>query len=100
MFLIDEHRKNKTYDSDVINQFADLIEKKKYYNLLRKIESTEQLREIIRDEMLKNKDVTCKNVTTSKLFFFLIGMMKKYYLIVIIRNILKMNMEKKALNLY
>jgi hypothetical protein len=71
MFLIDEHRKNKTYDSDVINQFADLIEKKKYYNLLRKIESTEQLREIIRDEMLKNKDVTCKNVTTSKLFFFL-----------------------------
>ena len=71
MFLIDEHSKNKTYDSDVINQFADLIEKKKYYNLLRKIESTEQLREIIRDEMLKNKDVTCKNVTTSKLFFFL-----------------------------
>ena len=71
MFLIDEHNKNKTYDSDVINQFADLIEKKKYYHLLRKIESTEQLREIIRDEMLKNKDVTCKNVTTSKLFFFL-----------------------------
>ena len=71
MFLIDEHSKNKTYDSDVINQFADLIEKKKYYHLLRKIESTEQLREIIRDEMLKNKDVTCKNLTTSKLFFFL-----------------------------
>ena len=70
-FLIDEHNKNKTYDSDVANLFADLIEKKKYYHLLKKIESTEQLREIIRDEMLKNKDVTCKNVTTSKLFFFL-----------------------------
>ena len=54
-FLIDEHNKNKTYDSDVANLFADLIEKKKYYHLLKKIESTEQLREIIRDEMLKNK---------------------------------------------
>ncbi len=71
VFLVEEKNKNKTYDSDVINQFSELIEKKKYYYLLRKLDSIEQLRIVIRDEMVKNKDSIAKNVNTSKLLFFL-----------------------------
>ena len=71
VFLVEEKNKNKTYDSDVINQFSELIEKKKYYYLLRKLDSIEQLRIVIRDEMVKNKDSIVKNVNTSKLLFFL-----------------------------
>ena len=71
VFLVEEKNKNKTYDSDVINQFSELIDKKKYYYLLRKLDSIEQLRIVIRDEMVKNKDSIAKNVNTSKLLFFL-----------------------------
>jgi len=71
IFLINEKNNNKTYDIDIVNLFAELIEKKKHYYLLKKLDYIEQLRKIIMNDLEKNKDSLSKNINYSKLFFFL-----------------------------
>ena len=70
IFIIDEKKLNKTYDAEILDKLAELIEKNKHYHLLRKIECIEKLRTIMRDEMMKNKDSVTK-IGSSKLLFFL-----------------------------
>lgn len=72
MYLVDDKTSNKTFDIDIVNQFAELIEKTKFYHLLRKIEMSEKFRKAISDEITKNKEILAPNKFLSKLFFFLI----------------------------
>ena len=70
-FIIKEKKNNKTYDAETIKIFSELIEKKKNYHLLKKIESTENLRKLLRDEMITKKESISNDINTSKLLFFL-----------------------------
>jgi len=70
-YIIDDKNLNKNYDSDIVNTFAELIEKNKNYHLLEKFENIEDLRKIIREEMDENKDKIIGNINTSKLIFYL-----------------------------
>lgn len=71
-FIIDEKKLNKTYNSEIIDLFADFVDKNKKYYLLQKLENIENLRIIIRDEMIKNKELIISKINTCKLLFFLI----------------------------
>ena len=70
-FIINEKKNNKTYDAETIKIFSELIEKNKNYHLLKKIESTENLRKLLRDEMITKKESISNDINTSKLLFFL-----------------------------
>lgn len=59
------------YDNDIISKFAELLEKNKNYGLLKKLENIEELRKIIREKILKEKDLISKDINISKLYFFL-----------------------------
>ena len=71
IFIIDQKKLNKTFDLEIIEIFAEFVEKTKKYHYLKKIDNIEVLRKILRDEMLKNKESITKKYYTSKLFFFL-----------------------------
>ena len=71
IFIIDQKKLNKTYDSEIIEIFAEFVEKSKKYHFLKKIDNIEDLRKLLRDEMLKNKESITKKVSISKFFFFL-----------------------------
>ena len=71
LFIIDDKKLNRTYNGEIVDTFAELIEKNKKYYLLKKINNIENLRVIIRDEMLIKKEAISGNIYTSKLLFFL-----------------------------
>ena len=71
LFIIDDKKLNRTYNGEIVDTFAELIAKHKKYNLLKKINNIENLRIIIRDEMLTKKEAITGNIYTSKLLFFL-----------------------------
>lgn len=70
-FIIDEKKLNKTYNSEIIDLFADFVDKNKKYYLLKKIENIERARIILRDEMVTNKDIIIGKINTCKLIAFL-----------------------------
>ena len=70
-FIIDEKKLNKNYNSEIIDLFAELVDKNKKYYLLKKIEIIECVRQILRDEMIKNKELNISKINTCKLIFFL-----------------------------
>lgn len=59
------------FDNEIISIFAEIIEKNKNYIILKKLDNIEKVRIIIRNELLKNKDLISKDSNTSKLYFFL-----------------------------
>ena len=71
LFIIDDKKLNRTYNREIVDTFAELISKHKKYHLLKKINNIENLRIIIRDEMLTKKESISGNIFTSKLLFFL-----------------------------
>jgi hypothetical protein len=71
LFIIDDKKLNRTYNREIVDIFAELIAKHKKYHLLKKINNIENLRIIIRDEMLTKKESISGNIFTSKLLFFL-----------------------------
>lgn len=71
LFIIKEKKRNKTFDAEIIKLFSELVEKNKNYYLLKKIENIEQLRKIIRDEMISKKESISSDINISKLLFFL-----------------------------
>ena len=70
-FIIDEKQLNKTYNSEIIDLFADFVDKNKKYYLLKKIENVEGLRAILRNEMISKKELIISKINTCKLIFFL-----------------------------
>ena len=70
-FIIDDKKLNKTYNGEIVDVFAELIEKNKKYHLLKKLDNIENLRIIIRDEMLAKKESMNDKISTCKLLFFL-----------------------------
>ena len=71
LFIIDDKDLNKTYNEEIIDIFAELVEKNKKYYLLKKLDKIENLRKIIRDEMSSKKESKKLKLSTSKLLFFL-----------------------------
>lgn len=71
LFIIDDKNLNKTYNEEIIDIFAELVEKNKKYYLLKKLDKIENLRKIIRDEMNSKKESKKLKLSTSKLLFFL-----------------------------
>ena len=59
-------------DNEIISIFAEIIEKNKNYILLKKLDSFEKVREIIKTELLNNKDLINRDINTDKLYFFLV----------------------------
>ena len=59
------------YDNDIISKLSELVDKNKNYILLKKLENIEELRKIISEEILNNKEVIAKDINISKLYFFL-----------------------------
>ena len=71
IFVVNEKKINKNYESEIVDSFAELVTNKKLYHLLRKIDLIEKFRINIRDQILKNKDKEISNINTSKLIFFI-----------------------------
>lgn len=71
IFVVNEKKINKNYESEIVDKFAELVASKKLYHLLRKIDLIENFRINIRDQIIKDKDKEISNVNTSKLIFFI-----------------------------
>ena len=71
VFVVNEKKINKNYESEIVDKLAELVANKKLYHLLRKIDLIEKFRINIRDDILKNKDKEISNINTSKLIFFI-----------------------------
>ena len=71
VFVVNEKKINKNYESEIVDKLAELVASKKLYHLLRKIDLIEKFRINIRDDILKNKDKEISNINTSKLIFFI-----------------------------
>lgn len=71
VFVVNEKKINKSYESEIVDKFAEFVANKKLYHLLRKIFLIENFRINIRDQILKNKDKEISNINTSKLIFFI-----------------------------
>ena len=71
VFVVNEKKINKNYESEIVDKLAELVANKKLYHLLRKIDLIEKFRINIRDQILKNKDKEINNINTSKLIFFI-----------------------------
>lgn len=59
------------FDIDIINKFVEIIDKKKNYHLLKKLENNGKLRDNIKDVVTKDKEILSNNINLNKLFFFL-----------------------------
>ena len=71
VFVVNEKKINKNYESEIVDKLAELVANKKQYHLLRKIDLIEKFRINIRDQILKNKDKEISDINTSKLIFFI-----------------------------
>ena len=99
LFIIDDKKLKRAYIGEIVDIFAELITKNNKYHLLKKINNLENIRIIIRDEMLTKKEQTLviyikeeKNYLT----LLKIGKMKEYYLknfnivyVILLKNIFK-----------
>ena len=63
---------DSNYDGEIISIFAELIEKNKNFILLKKLENSEKIRIIIKNEYSKDKSSIIGDINISKLYFFLI----------------------------
>ena len=55
LFIIDDKKLKRAYIGEIVDIFAELITKNNKYYLLKKINNLENIRIIIRDEMLIKK---------------------------------------------
>jgi hypothetical protein len=63
---------DSNYDGEIISIFAELLEKNKNFILLKKLENSEKIRIIIKNEYSKDKSSIIGDINISKLYFFLI----------------------------
>lgn len=60
LFIIGAKKLNRTYNEEIMDIFFELITKNKKHHLLKTINNKENLRIIIRDEILSKKEtITC-----------------------------------------
>ena len=62
LFIIDDKKLKRAYIGEIVDIFAELVTKNNKYYLLKKINNLENIRIIIRDEMLTKKGVNNINI--------------------------------------